>query len=143
MGELTDLDQQRIEIATKLFAGWSSGNPDAPEPYFHADAVLFDVASGQFEGWPAIRAFFARGLTRSHELTLVPDRFWVRPDGLALHYVMSATIADPASYGPEYVGRRWSVDVMSELRFDGHLVVYEADYHDKGSRTRSLGITPR
>ncbi len=140
MGDLNDLDQRRIAIATKLFEGWSSGDPDAPESCFHPDAVLFDVASGRFEGWRAIRAFFARGLTRSRELTLVPDRFWARPDGLALHYVMSATIADPATYGPEYVGRRWTVDVMSELRFDGERVIYEADFHDKGSRTRSLGI---
>jgi hypothetical protein len=40
------------------------------------------------------------------------------------------------------VGKQWRVDVMSELRFDGDLVVYEADYHDKGSRARSLGTAP-
>ena len=29
---------------------------------------------------------------------------------------------------------------MSFLRFDGDRVCYEADFHDKGSRARSLGI---
>lgn len=134
------MHQRRIEIARALFAGWSSGDPDAPEPFFHPEATLYDVASGRFDGWPAIRAFFARGLARWDDLVLAPDRFWVADDGLALHYVMRATVRDPSVYGPEHVGRRWQVDVMSELRFDGDLVVYEADYHDKGSRARSLGI---
>lgn len=130
----------QIEIAGKLFAGWSSGNPDAPEPYFASDGVLFDIASGRFEGWPAIRAFFARGLTRSHRLTLVPDEFWTNDDGLAVHYVMSADVVDPATFGPDHVGRRWSVEVMSFLRFDGDRVCYEADFHDKGARAKSLGL---
>lgn len=132
-----------IATARNLFAGWSSGDPDAPEPYFAADGVLDDVASGRFEGWPAIRAFFASGLTRTRNLTLIPDEFWVNESGLALHYVMSGEVINPASYGPEYVGRRWSVDVMSYLRFapDGR-VAFEADFHDKGSRARSLGIAP-
>ena len=56
------LDQHRIEIATRLFdEGWSSGDPDAPEQFWTPDGTLFDVASGTFEGWPAIRAFFANG----------------------------------------------------------------------------------
>lgn len=131
---------RRIEIATKLFAGWSSGDPDAPEPYFHPDGVLMDVASGRFEGWTNIRNFFARGLTRTANLTLVPDQFWASDDGLALHYVMSGDVVLPETFGPEYVGRRWSVEVMSFLRFDGDRVIYEADFHDKGSRAKSLGI---
>jgi hypothetical protein len=134
------LADRRIEIATKLFAGWSSGNPDAPEEYFHPQGVLMDVASGRFEGWPNIRNFFANGLTRTKHLTLIPDEFWVNDTGLALHYVMSGEVINPASYGPEYVGRRWSVDVMSYLRFEGDQVVFEADFHDKGSRAKSLGI---
>jgi SnoaL-like domain len=130
----------RIDTARRLFAGWSSGNPDAPESCFAPDGVLFDVASGRFEGWPAIRAFFARGLSRSGNLTLIPDEFWSNDDGLAVHYVMSADIIDPATYGPDFVGRRWSVEVMSFLRFDGDRVCYEADFHDKGARMKSLGI---
>jgi hypothetical protein len=127
-----------IGIARRVFAGWSSGNPDAPEPHFTPDATLFDVASGQFDGWPAIREFFARGLSRCDNLTLVPDEFWANEDGLAVHYVMSAGVIDPDTFGPEYVGRRWSVGAMSFLHFDGDRVSYEADFHDKGARLKSL-----
>jgi hypothetical protein len=131
---------RRIAVATKLFEAWSSGDPDAPQAYLTPDAVLDDVASGRFEGWPAIRAFFARGLTRTANLTLVPDEFWANDDGLALHYVMSGDVVLPETFGAEHVGRRWSVGCMSSLRFDGDLVCYEADFHDKGSRAKSLGI---
>jgi hypothetical protein len=134
------LARRRIELAMRLFEAWSSGDADAPEPYFAPDGVLDDVASGRFEGWPAIRAFFARGLTRTASLTLVPDEFWCNDAGLALRYVMSGDVVLPESYGPEYVGRRWSVPCMSQLRFDGDLVSYQADFHDKGARARSLGI---
>lgn len=135
-------DDRRIEIAQHLFEGWSSGNPDAPEQWFHPQGVLMDVASGRFEGWPAIRAFFAAGMQRTANLTLIPDEFWSSDNGLAVHYVMSGDVINPTSYGPEYVGRRWSVEVMSYLRFEGDRVVFEADFHDKGSRARSLGIAP-
>ena len=129
---------RQIEIARSVFAGWSSGNPDTPEPYFTPDATLFDTASGQFDGWPAIRAFFARGLSRCDNLTLLPDDFWVNEHGLAVHYVMSAGVIDSATFGADYVGRRWSVGAMSFLRFDGDRVCYEADFHDKGARLKSL-----
>ena len=132
--------QSWIEIATTVFEGWSSGNPDAPQACFTPDAVLDDVASGRFEGWPAIRAFFARGLTRTANLTLTPDEFWSNADGLAVHYVMSGDVVLPETFGPDFVGRRWSVGCMSYLRFDGDRVCYEADFHDKGSRAKSLGI---
>lgn len=137
-----DLTQRRIEIATALFAGWSSGNPDAPERYFHPEGVLMDVCSGTFEGWPAIRAYFASALARSQDLRLVPDGFWSRDDGLAVHYVMSGTVANPATFGAEHVGRTWQVEVVSLLTFDGERVVLERDYHDRGARARSLGIAP-
>lgn len=136
----SSLVQHRVEIATKLFEGWSSGDPDAPEPYFAPDGVLDDVASGRFDGWSAIRAFFANGLSRTANLTLIPDEFWANDDGLAVHYVMSGEVVRPESFGVEYVGRRWSVPCMSYLRFDGDRVSYEADFHDKGARARSLGI---
>jgi hypothetical protein len=50
---------------------------------------------------------------------------------------MSATQADD-SVGAEFVGRKWTVEGLSYLVFDGLKVVREADYHDKGSRERSL-----
>ncbi len=132
--------QRRIGIARSLFEAWSSGDPDAPEPYWTPDGVLDDVASGKFEGWPAIRAFFASGLSRTNGLILAPREFWASDDGLAVLYEMSGEVVEPDRYGPEYVGRRWSVPCMSYLRFDGDRVCYEADFHDKGARARSLGI---
>jgi ketosteroid isomerase-like protein len=132
--------EKRIEIARKLFAGWSSGDLDAPEPFMTPDAVLNDVASGRFVGWPAIREFFGKGLAKWDDLELLPDEFWVNDDGLALHYVMSATVKDPAIFGPEHVGKKWSVEVMSFLRFAGDRVSYEADFHAPGARKRSLGL---
>jgi hypothetical protein len=134
------LVQRRIDVATGLFEGWSSGDPDGPAPFWAPHGILDDVASGVFEGWPAIREFFARGLSRTANLTLVPDEFWANDDGLALRYVMSGDVVRPESYGPEYVGKRWSVPCMSYLRFEGDLVCYEADFHDKGARAKSLGI---
>ena len=56
------MDDPRISIADKLFAAWSSGDLDAPAQYLTADAVLFDVVGGEHQGWPAIRAYFAKGL---------------------------------------------------------------------------------
>jgi hypothetical protein len=135
------IHDRRIDIATRLFTdGWSAGDPDAPEQFWVPDGTLDDVASGKFEGWPAIRAFFANGLTRTRNLTLAPDEFWVNDDGLAVHYMMSGEVVRAESYGEEYVGRRWSVPVMSYLRFDGDRICYEADFHDKGARAKSLGI---
>jgi len=137
---VTVMSDERIEIAKRLFAGWSSGNPDAPRDLMTPDAILHDIASGTFKGWPAIRDFFASGLSRWDDLQLVPDEFWSNDDGLALHYVMSATVKDPSIYGAEHVGKKWSVEVMSFLRFDGDRVCFEADFHDKGSRAKSLGM---
>jgi ketosteroid isomerase-like protein len=134
------ITERRIAIAKDVFAAWSSGDADAPEQFFTPDATLFDVASGQFDGWPAIRAFFAKGLAKWDDLVLAPDEFWANQSGLALHYLMSATIKDASTYGAEHVGKVWKVDVMSFLRFDGDRVCYEADFHDRGSRARSLGI---
>ena len=58
-------DQERIELATKLFEAWSSGDADAPEQYFEPDGMLEDVVAGDepHKGWPAIRAFFAPATT--------------------------------------------------------------------------------
>ena len=140
MGDTNATTERRIAIAKDVFAAWSSGDADAPEQFFTPDATLFDVASGQFDGWPAIRAFFAKGLAKWDDLVLAPDEFWANDSGLALHYLMSATIKDASTYGAEHVGKVWKVDVMSFLRFDGDRVSYEADFHDRGSRARYLGI---
>ncbi len=137
---MSQLFNARRRIAEQVFAGWSSGNPDAPEQFFTPDAVLMDVASGRFEGWPAIRQYFAGALTRTGNLTLVPDEFWENDDGIAVHYVMSGDVGLATTFGPEHVGRRWHVEVMSLLRFDGDRVKFEGDFHDRGARQRSLGL---
>ena len=104
------------------------------------DGTLDDVASGTFVGWPAIRAFFANGLTRTGNLRLVPDEFWVNDDGLAVHYLMSGDVVRPESFGPSTSVGGGRCRCMSYLRFDGDRVCYEADFHDKGARAKSLGI---
>jgi hypothetical protein len=134
----TDLTAARIDVAWKLFAGWSSEDLDAPKQYLADDAVLFDIIGGEYRGWPAIKEYFARGRKHYPDLVLEPTGdFWARPDGLALLWNMSGTQTDD-SLGAAVVGRRWTVEGLSYLIFDGVTVVREADYHDRGSRERSL-----
>ena len=130
----------RIEFAEKLFAAWSSGDMDAPESMFHPDGTLYDVVGGEYVGWPAIRAFFARGLKYWPDLVLKPVEFWTNDRGLALTWVMTATITDPAMHGPEFVGRVWRVEGMSELHIEDGRIRREVDYHDGGAKNRSLGL---
>jgi len=103
--------------------------------------VLDDVIGGVYRGWPAIREYFQHGLDRYPDLTLVPTgEFWHRDDGVALTWVMSASVRDE-SFGPDAVGMRWEANGMSYLIFDGdagNRVAREVDYHDGGSRARSI-----
>ncbi len=134
--------EARIARAQALFAAWSSGVADAPREHLTADAVLDDVIGGVHRGWPAIRAYFQHGLDRYPDLTLIPTgEYWHREDGLALTWVMSASVRDEAAFGPEAVGLRWQAPGMSFLVFTGgadELVCHEVDYHDGGSRSRSV-----
>jgi SnoaL-like domain len=131
---------ERIARVEALFAAWSSGDPDAPRPYLTEDAVLDDVIGGVYRGWPAIRAYFARGLASWPDLVLEPTgEWWSRRDGLAFTWVMSATVHDDR-FGPGTAGRRWRAPGMSYVVFDGDLVRREVDYHDGGSRARSLQV---
>jgi hypothetical protein len=130
--------QRRMEVATALFRAWSDTDLDGPRRYFAADGVLYDIIGGEYRGWPAIRAYFARGRERYPDLVLEPTGdFWSRPDGLAMLWTMSATQTTD-ELGPELAGRRWTVEGMSYLVFDGLTVIREADYHDGKSRERSL-----
>jgi hypothetical protein len=139
MTEFDDTTLARIGVATALFAAWSSGDADAPRPYLSDEPVLVDSIGGTKTGWPAIREYFAHGLERYPDLVLEPTGdFWARPDGLAMLWRMSATQQDD-SLGAHNRGRRWVVDGLSYLVFDGLRVAYEADYHDGGARARSLG----
>jgi steroid delta-isomerase-like uncharacterized protein len=133
------MDDPRIDIARKLFEAWSSGDADAPAQYLSPDAVLYDIVGGEHQGWPKIREFFARGLRRWPDLVLEPDEFWVNETGVALRWVMSATVQDD-SLGPDAKGKKWRSEGMSYLVFEGDKVVREVDYHDSGAVPRSLGL---
>ena len=138
MSQFDETDLARIEVATALFAAWSSGDVDAPRPYLTDEPVLWDSVGGLKEGWPAIREYFGHGLERYPDLALVPTgEFWARPDGLALQWEMSASVIDD-SMGAEHLGKRWVVPGLSFLVFDGMRVAAEYDYLDTGARQRSL-----
>lgn len=129
----------RIDLAEKLFAAWSSGNADAPKPYLAPDCVLYDIVGGEHRGWDTIRKFFAEGLALWPDLVLLPDRYWVNDKGVALSWVMSATVQDDM-FGPAARGRKWRSEGMSFLEISNGVVTREADYHDSGAIHKSLGI---
>ena len=132
-------EDPRIAVARDLFLAWSSGDADAPARYMKPDAVLYDIVGGEHQGWPAIRDFFAKGLEKWPDLDLTPDEYWTNEAGVALRWVMSATITDE-TFGPEHRGRKWRSEGMTYLVFEGDLVAREVDYHDSGAAPRSLGI---
>ena len=135
---MSDVQTAREATVTALFRAWSSGDLDAPQEFLTDDPVLEDSVGGRYEGWHAIRAYFGHGLDRYPDLVLEPTgEFWHRPDGLALTWTMSATQSDE-SLGQEYVGKRWQVDGMSFVVFDGDRISEEVDYHDGGGRLRYL-----
>lgn len=135
---MSDVRNDREKTVIALFQAWSSGALDAPRQYLTDNPILEDSVGGRYEGWPAIRDYFGHGLERYPDLVLEPTgEFWHREDGLALTWTMSATQTEP-KLGEQYVGKRWTVDGMSFVVFDGDLVSLEVDYHDGGARLRSL-----
>ena len=136
-------EDPRIQLARDLFAAWSSGDADAPEPYLHPDAVLADIVGGEHSGWPAIRAFFQDGLDRFPDLTLIPERFWTSDDGVALTWLMSASVTEATAgrFGAEHLGQRWSSPGMTWLQIVDGKVAREVDYHDSGAPGNSLGAS--
>ena len=129
-----------IEVARKLFLAWSSGNADAPEPYMTADAVLYDIVAGdEKKGWPAIRAFFDGGVKVWPDLDLTPERYWTNDKGVALTWLMSATVTDER-FGAAAKGKKWKSEGMSFLEFRDGKVCYEVDYHNGANVMRSLGL---
>ena len=132
--------QAEIEIAKKLFAAWSSGNPDDAAEFLTEDAVLHDIVEGSDKvGWPAIREFFSFALKVSPDLVLEPNAFWVNDEGVAVRWHMSATVTNDM-FGPEAKGKKWHSDGMSTLEFRDGKVCREVDYHHGGAIVRSLGI---
>ena len=132
---------RRIKLAEGLFEAWSSGDADAPEKFFHPEGTLYDVVAAEnFEGWPAIHAFFAQGLTPGADLKLIPERYWTSDDGVALTWIMSFKVLDDA-FGAENKGKRTRVMGMTCLDFDDNdLVVREVDYWTRDDVARSLGV---
>lgn len=133
-------DDSRIQLVRDLFAAWSSGDADAPVNIMHPDAVLNDIVGGSHSGWPAIRAFFAKGLDKWPDLVLEPDQFWTSADGVAVTWVMSATVTSEMGelLGVQHVGKKWTSPGMSWLRIVDGRVVHEVDYHDSGAVPKSL-----
>ncbi len=140
-GPIDAQQDARIQLATDLFKAWSSGNADAPRPYLSEDAVLEDIVGGKFQGWPAIRKFFADGVAKWPDLKLEPTQFWVSDDGVALTWTMTATQVGP-EFGPDAVGKVWRSPGMSFLVIKNGKVVREVDYHDRGNVPLSLGVDP-
>ena len=138
------MTDSRITLATDLFAAWSSADADAPASFLRPNAVLHDIVGGTHEGWPAIREFFANGVQVWPDLVLAPEAFWTSDDGVALSWVMSATVteATSAKLGADNIGRKWRSDGMTWLRIVDGLVVREVDYHDSGATARSLRTKP-
>jgi ketosteroid isomerase-like protein len=134
------VEDRRSDTARQLFVAWSSGDPDAPRPFLHDDAVLSDIVGGEFQGWTAIRAFFAHGLERWSELVLTPEEIWTNDEGIALRWTMTAVVPDDR-FGAGNEGRRWRSPGMSYLVFRGDKVAREVDYHDSAAVARSLGLT--
>ena len=128
----------RVDLARDLFSAWSSGDADAPATFMHHDAVLRDIVGGEHAGWPNIRTFFARGLQIWPDLTLVPDDYWTNPQGVALRWMMSATVTNPKMFGEAAVGKRWRSEGMSWLVIADGKVSHEVDYHDSGAVAKSL-----
>ena len=131
--------QNEIDTAIELFKAWSSGDADAPAPFFAGECILRDIVAGEDKvGWPAIREFFAAGLVGSPDLELIPDKFWTADDGVAFTWRMSATVTSDA-FGADHKGKKWYSDGMTYLEFDdAGLVTLEVDYHHGGAIMRSL-----
>jgi ketosteroid isomerase-like protein len=137
---MSSISDPRVQLVKDLFAAWSSGDADAPESLMHPHAVLNDIVGGSHSGWPAIRAFFKKGLDKWPDLVLLPDQFWTSDDGVAVTWVMSATISEEmgAVFGKQHVGKKWSSPGMSWLRIVDGRVEHEVDYHDSGAVPKSL-----
>lgn len=133
-------DESHIDLARQLFAAWSSGDADAPGEFLHHDAVLYDIVGGEHRGWPNIRQFFGNGLKVWNDLVLAPEQFWTSNDGVALNWVMSATVPESmgTAFGSHNIGLKWRSEGMSWLRIVEGKVVREVDYHDSGAVKRSL-----
>lgn len=132
--------QDRAELVRRLFAAWSSGDPDQLEPLFHPAALFFDSVNGEYAGWPAIRAFYAHSLTVWRRIQTWPTRIWVDGDTAACTWTMSGEIADDR-FGAGTAGATCRIDGMAYLVFDGDRVIHDEEYFDREAARASLSGT--
>ncbi len=125
-----------IDICRQVFANWSS-RPQDNEPLFHADAVLVDIVAGTHEGWPAMEAFFAKGLGYWQDMRFELHEFWSNDSGVACSWTMTAVVPDDR-FGEDKRGRTWSAPGMSSLTIVDGKVTREADHWNAGSIAASL-----
>jgi ketosteroid isomerase-like protein len=102
--------------------------------------VLDDIVGGCHRGWPTIRAFFAQGLAAWPDLVLAPEQYWTSDDGVALSWLMTATVTEAGSarVGTEYIGKQWRSRGMSSLHIVDGKVAREVDYYDSAAVLKSL-----
>ena len=126
----------------RLFAAWSSGDPDQVEPYFHPDAILRDTVNGEYRGRSAIGALYEASLERWGELETRATRFWHAADGsVAFTWTMSGRILDDR-LGPEHRGARCEFEGMTYVVIEDRLVREEIESFARAAAARSLGLTP-
>ena len=125
-----------IEICRQVFANWSS-RPEDNEPLFHPDAVLVDIVAGTHDGWPAMAAFFAKGLGYWQDMRFELHEFWENETGVACSWTMTAVVPDDR-FGEDKRGRTWSAPGMSSLTIVDGKVSREADHWNSGSIAASL-----
>ena len=142
MSGLTTTQADMENYIHRMFAAWSSADPDQVAPYFHPDAVLRDTVNGEFRGWPAIRALYVASLDRWGELVTEATRFWHGTDGsVAFTWTMRARVLDDR-LGPEFRDRVCEFDGMSYVVVADGLVHEEIEFFDRAAAARSLGLRP-
>ena len=124
-------------LVDRLFAAWSSRDPERLEPLFHPDAVFFDSVNGEFHGWPAIRGMYERSLESWSRIDTAATRIWVDGDTAACTWTMSGEVVDDR-FGAGLAGATCRIDGMAWIRFDGDVVVHDEEYFDRGAAAASL-----
>ena len=76
------------------------------------------------------------------DLVLLPEQYWLSDKGVAVNWVMSATVQDD-TFRPEARGKKWRSEGTSLLEIKNGVVTREVDYHDGGAIMKLLGITQK
>jgi ketosteroid isomerase-like protein len=141
MSESGTTPAETEQFIHRLFAAWSSGDPDLVAPFFHPDAVLRDSVNGEYRGWPAIRALYVASLERWGELDTRATRFWHSHDGsVAFTWIMSGRVLDDR-LGSEHRNAACSFEGMTYVVFEDGVVREEIEFFDRAAAAGSLGLT--